>query len=158
MFTRGGQALDDMTRGKRWRGLGEASGKRITQQEGGGGRQRNASGRRTTQQESCHCGGRRWWNPPVGVSANVDAVARQSQSRKKKEGRGPIVLKAGEQSTTTTRMQRARMMATMMLSSLQRLRWGRKTKSAVATAVVTAAVAVGCSLWSVGGYRRKRIK
>jgi hypothetical protein len=33
--------------------------------------------------------------------AYVNAVARQSQLRWKKEGRGPIVVKAGEQSTTT---------------------------------------------------------
>ncbi len=35
------------------------------------------------------------------VSAYVDAVVRQSPLRREKEGRGPIVIKAGEQSTTT---------------------------------------------------------
>ena len=92
----GGQAADDMTRGGGRMGRGEASGERTTRQEGGGVGRRKASGRRTTQQEG-HCrGGRRWWNPPMRVSADVEA----------------------------------------------------------ATAAVTAAAAVGCRGWSVGGYRR----
>ncbi len=72
------------------RGRGEASRKRATQQEGGGVRRREASRRRTTQQEGCHCGGKRWWNPPMRVAANVDAVGCQSPSRQEKEGRGPL--------------------------------------------------------------------
>ncbi len=35
------------------------------------------------------------------VSAYVDTVARQSPLRWEKEGQGPIVVKAREQSTTT---------------------------------------------------------
>jgi hypothetical protein len=35
------------------------------------------------------------------VSAYVDAVARQLPLRREKEGRGPIVVEAGERSTTT---------------------------------------------------------
>ncbi len=74
----------NMTRGGGQRGWGEASGKRITQLEGGGGGQREASGQRThnkrvvvttakdggtrlcgclptstPSRDSCHCAGRR---------------------------------------------------------------------------------------------------
>jgi hypothetical protein len=35
------------------------------------------------------------------VSAYVDAVTRQLLLRRKKKGRGPIVVEAGEQTTTT---------------------------------------------------------
>jgi hypothetical protein len=90
-----------MTRGGGQRGRGEASGKRTTRLEGGGGGQRKASGRQTTQQEGHHHNGRRWWNPPVWVSAYVDAITRQLPLLREKEGRGPIVVKAGEQSMTT---------------------------------------------------------
>ncbi len=91
----------NMTRGEGQRGQGEASGKRATQLEGGGGGRYKASKWRTTQQKGCCHNGRRWWNPPVRVSAYVDAVARQLPLRREKEVRGPIVVKAGEQSTTT---------------------------------------------------------
>jgi hypothetical protein len=37
----------------------------------------------------------------VRVSAYVDAVARQSPLRQEREGWGPIIAKAGEQSITT---------------------------------------------------------
>jgi hypothetical protein len=121
MFTRGAQVVDDMTRGGGRRGRSEVSGKRTKRREGGGVRRREASGRRTTQQEGRRRGGRIWWNPPMRVSADVDAVACQSPSCQEKEGRGPIVIEAGEQFTTTTRMPRARTTATTMLSSWQRL-------------------------------------
>ncbi len=39
--------------------------------------------------------------PALRVSAYVDAVAHQSLLRWEKEGQGPIVVKAGEQSMTT---------------------------------------------------------
>ncbi len=96
MFTRGAQAADDMTRGGGQRGRSEASGKRTTRRERGGVGRREASGRRTTQQEGRHRGGRRWWNPPMWVSPDVDAVACQSPSRQEKEGREPIVVEAEE--------------------------------------------------------------
>ncbi len=92
MFMRCGKAMEHDERGGQ-RGQGKASGKRTTQLEGGGSRQRKASRWRTTQQEGRRCNGRRWWNPPV--------LAHQSPLRREKEGRGPIVVKAREQSTTT---------------------------------------------------------
>jgi hypothetical protein len=51
----------------------------------------------------------RWqkWNPPMQVSADVDAIAHQLPSRREKEGRGPIIIEAGEKSTMTTRMLQA---------------------------------------------------
>ncbi len=91
----------NMMRGGGQRGWGEASEKQTTRLERGGGRRCKASGRRTTQQEGCCRDGRRWWNPPVRVSAYVNAVTRQSPLRWEKEGRGPIVVEAGERSTTT---------------------------------------------------------
>jgi hypothetical protein len=90
-----------MTRGGGQRGWAKASGKRTTQLEGGGGGQRKSSRRRTTQQEGCCHDGRRWWNPPVWVSSYVNAIVRQLPLRREKEGRGPIVVKAGEQLTMT---------------------------------------------------------
>ncbi len=60
------------------------------------------------------------------VSTNVDAVACQLPSHQEKEGWGPIIIEAGEQLMMMTRTPRARTMATMMLSSWQRLQWGRK--------------------------------
>ncbi len=100
MFTHRGKAMEHDERGGQ-RGRGEASGKRTTQLEGGGGGQCEASSRWTTQQEGCCCDGRRWWNPPVRVSAYINAVAHQSPLRREKEGWEPIVVKAGEQSTMT---------------------------------------------------------
>jgi hypothetical protein len=100
MFTRCGKAMEHDERGGQ-RGWGEASGKWTTRLEGGGGGRCKASGRQTTQQKGCCCNGRRWRNPPVQVSAYADAVAHQSPLRWEKEGRGPIIVKAGEQSTTT---------------------------------------------------------
>ncbi len=91
----------NMTRGGGQRGRGKASEKRTTQLEGGGGRQREASRRQTTQQEGHHHNGRRWWNPPMRMSAYVDAIARQLPLHQEKEGRRPIVIEAGERSTTT---------------------------------------------------------
>jgi hypothetical protein len=91
----------NMTRGGGQRVQGKASGKRTTRLEGGGGGRREASGRWMTQQEGHHHNGRRWWKLPVRVSAYVNAVARQSPLLREKEGRGPIVVKAGERSTTT---------------------------------------------------------
>jgi hypothetical protein len=99
MFTRHGKAMEHDERGGQ-REQGKASGKQMTRLEGGGGGQREASGRRTTQHEGHRHDGRRWWNPPVWVSAYVDTVARQSLLLQEKEGRGPIVVKAGEQLTT----------------------------------------------------------
>jgi hypothetical protein len=79
------------------------------------------SGRRTTQQEGhCH-GSRKWWNPPMQVSTDVNAVGCQSPPHQEKEGRGPIVVEAGERFTTTIRTLRTRTTTTMMLSSWQRL-------------------------------------
>jgi hypothetical protein len=91
----------NITRGGGQRGQGKASGKRTTRLEGGGDGQHKASGQRTTQQEGCRHDSRRWWNPPVRVSAYVNAIAHQSPLRGEKEGRGPIVIKAGEGSTMT---------------------------------------------------------
>ncbi len=91
----------NMMRGGGQRGRGKVSGKRTTRLEGVGGGQREASGQRMTQQEGCRCNGRRLWNLPVRVSAYIDTVTRQLLLRREKEGRGPIVIKAGEQSTTT---------------------------------------------------------
>ncbi len=88
-------------RGGGQRGRGEANGKRTTQLKGGGGGQREASGQQTTQQEGHRHNGRRWWNPPVQVYAYINAVARQSPLRWEKEGGGPIIVEAREQSTTT---------------------------------------------------------
>jgi hypothetical protein len=122
MFMHGAQAADDMPRGGGQWGRSKASGKRTTRQEGGGVGRCEASGRRTTQQEGCRRGGRRWWNPPMQVSTNVDAIVYQLPSRQdEKEGWGPIVVEAGERFTSTTRTPRARMTATTMLSSWQRL-------------------------------------
>jgi hypothetical protein len=100
MFTCHGKAMEHDKRGGQ-RGRGEASGKWTTRLEGGGGGQCKASGRRMTQQEGHRHDGRRWWNPPMRVSTYVDAVARQSPLLREKEGWGPIIVKAGEQSTTT---------------------------------------------------------
>jgi hypothetical protein len=91
----------NMMRGEGQRERGKASRKQMTQLEGGGGRRREASGWRTTQQEGCCCDGIGLWNPPMRVSAYVDSVARQLPLRREKEGRGPIIVKAGEQSTMT---------------------------------------------------------
>jgi hypothetical protein len=120
------QAADDMTRRGGQRGRGKASRKRTTQQEGRGVGRRKASGRGMTQQEGHRCGGRRWWNPPMQVSTDVDAIACQLPLHQEKEGRGPIVIEAREQFTTMTRTPRARTTASTMLSSWQRLQWGRK--------------------------------
>jgi hypothetical protein len=67
----------------------------------------------------------------------------QLPSPQEKEELGPIAVKAGEQLTMTTRMLQTRTTATTTLSSLQRLWWGHKTKSAAAMVAVTAAAAVG---------------
>jgi hypothetical protein len=83
------------------RGQGKASRKRTTRLEGGGGGQREASRQLMTQQEGCCRDGRRWWNPPMRVSAYVDTVTCQLLLHQEKEGWGPIVVDAGEQSTTT---------------------------------------------------------
>ncbi len=91
----------NMTRGGGQRGRGEANRKRTTQLEGGGGGRLEASERQTTQQEGrCH-DDRRWWNLPVRVFAYINTVAHQSPLLREKEGWGPIVVEAGEQSTTT---------------------------------------------------------
>jgi hypothetical protein len=90
-----------MMRGGGQRGRGKASGKWMTRLEGEGGRQRKASGPKMTQQEGHRRDGRRWWNQPVWVSAYVNTIAHQLPLRREKEGRGPIVVKPGEQSTTT---------------------------------------------------------
>ncbi len=107
-------------------GQGKVSRKRMTGREGGGGGRHEASGQQTTQQEGCHCGSGTWWNPPVRVSANINAIACQLQSRQEKEGQGPIIIEAGEQSSTMTRMLQSRTTATTALSSLRWLHWGRR--------------------------------
>ncbi len=58
---------------------------------------RQAGGGRHNKRVAVGCDGRRWWNPPVQVSGYIDAVARQLPLRREKEGRVPIVIRAGEQ-------------------------------------------------------------
>ncbi len=62
---------------------------------------RQAGGRQHNKRVVVGCDGRRWWNPPVRVSAYIDAVAHQLPLRRETEGRVPIVVRAREQLTTT---------------------------------------------------------
>ncbi len=96
----------NMTRGGGQRGRGKASRKRTTQLEGGGDGQREASRWGRTQQEGHRHNGRRWWNPPMWVSAYVNAVARQS----------PLLREGGDLSSSKPGSDRQRLLMLRLYS------------------------------------------
>ncbi len=99
MFTCHGKAMEHDKRGGQ-RGRGKVSGKRTSRLEGGSGQ----TTRGKQEADNTTKGLLSQWQKMVKLAragaAYVDAVVHQLPLRREKEGRGPIVVKAGEQLTS----------------------------------------------------------